>query len=96
MSEEPNIFHAPWEADDNYVYDAYSVTVARVGTASRTNSDAAEIARLIAAAPEMLKTLETIAAFAPGNGDACEIIAKRARAAIAMATATGIVQKSSK
>ena len=29
----------------------------------------------------MLEALETIAAFAPGNGDVCEIIARRARAA---------------
>lgn len=43
-------------------------------------------ARLISAAPEMLEALETIADFAPGNGDVCEIIAKRARAAIAKAT----------
>ena len=28
-------------------------------------------------------TLQTIAGFAPGNGDVCEIIAKRARAALA-------------
>ncbi len=43
-------------------------------------------ARLLAAAPDLLATLETIAAFAVGNGDVCEIIAKRARAAIAKAT----------
>jgi len=42
-------------------------------------------ARLIAAAPELLETLQTIAAFAVGNGDVCEIIARRARAAIAKA-----------
>jgi len=28
------------------------------------------------------EALETIAGFAPGNGDVCEIIAKRARAAL--------------
>lgn len=43
-------------------------------------------ARLIAAAPDLLETLEAIAGFAPGNGDVCEIIAKRARDAIAKAT----------
>lgn len=43
-------------------------------------------ARLIAAAPTMLEALEAIADFAPGYGDVCEIIAQRARAAIAKAT----------
>ena len=42
-------------------------------------------ARLIAAAPELLATLEEIAAFAVGYGDVCEIIAQRARAAVAKA-----------
>ena len=46
-------------------------------------------ARLIAAAPELLEALEGIAAFAVGEGDVCEIIAKRARAAIAKATGDG-------
>ena len=35
-----------------------------------------------AAAPALLDTLRTIADFAPGHGDVCEIIARRARAAI--------------
>ncbi len=39
-------------------------------------------ARLIAAAPDLLAALESIADFAPGNGDVCEIIAQRARTAI--------------
>jgi hypothetical protein len=39
-------------------------------------------ARLIAAAPDLLEALQGIAAFAVGEGDVCEIIAKRARAAI--------------
>lgn len=43
-------------------------------------------ARLIAAAPEMYETLLTIADFAVGHGDVCEIIAERARAAIQKAT----------
>jgi hypothetical protein len=43
-------------------------------------------ARLIAAAPDLLEALQGIAAFAVGEGDVCEIIAKRARAAIAKAT----------
>ena len=43
-------------------------------------------ARLIAAAPQLLKTLETIASFASGNGDVCEIIAGKARTAIKAAT----------
>ena len=33
----------------------------------------------------LTEALETIASFAPGNGDVCEIIAKRARAALAQA-----------
>ncbi len=56
-----------------------------VSIISETRSSEAN-ARLIAAAPELLEALETIAGFAPGNGDVCEIIAKRARAAIAKAT----------
>jgi len=43
-------------------------------------------ARLIAAAPELLEALETIAALAVGNGEVCEIIARRARFAITKAT----------
>ena len=43
-------------------------------------------ARLIAAAPDLLAALQVIASFAVGNGDVCEIIAQRARAAIAKAT----------
>lgn len=43
-------------------------------------------ARLIAAAHDMLEELERIAAFAPGNGEECEIIARGARRAIAKAT----------
>jgi hypothetical protein len=43
-------------------------------------------AKLIAAAPAMLEALETIASIAPGEGDVCELIARRARAAIAKAT----------
>jgi hypothetical protein len=38
------------------------------------------------AAPDMLEALDKIACFAPGYGDACEIIAKVARAAIAKTT----------
>lgn len=40
-----------------------------------------------AAAEFMYETLETIAGFAVGNGDVCEIIAKRARAALNKADA---------
>lgn len=40
-----------------------------------------------AAAEFMYETLETIAGFAVGNGDVCEIIARRARAALAKADA---------
>lgn len=40
-------------------------------------------AGLIAAAPLMRDALEAIAGFAPGNGDVCEVIARRARAALA-------------
>lgn len=43
-------------------------------------------ARLIASAPELLEALEVIASIAPGEGDVCELIARRARAAIAKAT----------
>lgn len=43
-------------------------------------------ANLIAAAPYLLETLESIASFAVGYGDVCEIIAQRARAAIFKAT----------
>jgi hypothetical protein len=43
-------------------------------------------ARLIAAAPDLLAALESIAAVAVGEGDVCELIACRARAAIAKAT----------
>lgn len=35
-----------------------------------------------AVGPTMYETLQTIADFAVGNGDVCEIIARRARAAI--------------
>ena len=42
-------------------------------------------ARLIAAAPVMLDTLQVIADLAGGHGDVCELIARRARAAIAKA-----------
>ena len=40
---------------------------------------------LIAAAPDLYETLAEIAAFAVGHGDVCEIIAKRARAAMTKA-----------
>jgi hypothetical protein len=50
------------------------------------NADRVEAnARLIAAAPDLLATLITIADFAVGHGDVCEIIAQRARAALAKA-----------
>lgn len=55
---QPNILHAPWEADGHNIFDAYSVMVASVGLASRTRDDAHEIARLIAAAPQMAFELE--------------------------------------
>lgn len=42
------------------------------------------------AARAMLAALETIADFAVGYGDVCEIIADRARKAIAQAKAAGI------
>ena len=41
-----------------------------------------EIGRKMAAAEKMYETLRTIADFAVGNGDVCEIIAQRARAAL--------------
>jgi hypothetical protein len=34
---------------------------------------------------DLMEVLETIAGFAAGNGDVCEIIARRARAALAKA-----------
>jgi hypothetical protein len=40
-------------------------------------------------AADLRGVLETIADFAPGNGDVCEIIAKKARDAIARATGEG-------
>lgn len=45
-------------------------------------AEAQDNARLFAAAPQMVETLEKIAGFAPGNGDVCEIIARRARDAL--------------
>ena len=43
-------------------------------------------------AHDLLTSLESIAGFAPGNGDVCEIIAKRARGAMArFYTASGRV-----
>lgn len=57
-----------------------AVTIGGVGEEEIAN------AHLICAAKVMYETLETIAGFAPGNGDVCEIIAQRARAAIAKAT----------
>lgn len=56
--QQPNVLHAPWEADGHAIFDAYSVMVASVGLASRTRDDAHEIARLIAAAPELLEALK--------------------------------------
>ena len=50
------------------------------------NSEQIANARLIAAAPELLEALASIAWIAVGEGDVCKIIAKRARAAIAKAT----------
>lgn len=47
---------------------------------------AAEVARLRTQNAELVETLASIANFAPGNGDVCEIIAKRARAALSRAT----------
>ena len=47
---------------------------------------AEELRRLSEANQVMLELLSTIAEFATGEGDVCEIIAKRARAAIAKAT----------
>ena len=58
---QPNVLHAPWEADGHAIFDAYSVMVASVGLASRTRDDAHEIARLIAAAPELLEALRPFA-----------------------------------
>lgn len=46
-------------------------------------SGAAEIAKLRAQRDELLDELSSIAAFAAGEGDVCEIIARRARAAVA-------------
>ena len=39
--------------------------------------------------PDLLDALQVIASFAVGNGDVCEIIAQRARKAIAKATGEG-------
>jgi len=46
------------------------------------------LARVMASATNLLETLEMIADFAPGNGDVCEIIARRARDAIFKATSS--------
>ena len=46
-------------------------------------SAAAELRRLHESSQELLAALHTIASLAIGEGDVCEIIAKRARAAIA-------------
>ena len=43
---------------------------------------ALEIARLTEINAVLMEALETIAGFAPGNGDDCELIARRARAAL--------------
>ena len=57
-----------------------------IGCVYGAGDEIAANARLIASAPDMLEALEAIADFAPGYGDVCEIIAQRARAAIAKAT----------
>lgn len=59
--------------------------IAQVLAFPRDGSHAQANGRLIAAAPEMLEALEKIAAFAPGKGDVCEIIARTARAALSKA-----------
>lgn len=70
---EPRIFSHAYPDNPQYV-----ASIAVRGNMKENGS-------LIAAAPELLATLQTIADFAVGNGDVCEIIAGRARAAIAKA-----------
>ena len=80
----------PWNTADMKdavgIYDPSGKIVARIPNSfeeaeDRRRADAA----LMCAAPSMLEALEEIADFAPGYGDVCEIIAQRARAAIAKA-----------
>lgn len=78
----------PWQYQEGA--DAYTHIVRDpsghriiVSAPQSTGSETESNARLCAAAPDMYETLCTIAGFAPGNGDVCEIIAKRARAALA-------------
>ena len=75
--------YAPQEPPENQsdyweVHDGFGRTATVYGHTDPAQANA----RLIAAAPDLLSTLQTIADFAPGNGDVCEIIAQRARAAI--------------
>lgn len=58
--------------------DADQVAVSR-----RTIAHVERIAALTARVAKLEHALDTIAGFAPGNGDVCEIIARRARAALA-------------
>ena len=79
----------PWHQATKYKSDIYSADgklVARTGV-SPDDADAAHIVRCVNSHAELLEALEKISAFAPGNGEECEIIAKIARIAIAKATA---------
>lgn len=71
-------FQREVKAESGYICDMEGLTEEDMLTVEAN-------AHLIAAAPEMHETLSSIAAFAVGYGDVCEIIAKRARAALAKA-----------
>jgi hypothetical protein len=77
--------HAQWFADGNYIGPAELPTLIRVNTAPGMEREEVEsIARLIAAAPDLLEALKTVADYWAG-GDVPPEIDALMRAAIAQA-----------
>ena len=77
--------HAQWFADGNYIGPAELPTLIRVNTAPGMEREEVEsIARLIAAAPDLLAALKTVADYWAG-GDVPPEIDALMRAAIAQA-----------